>query len=110
MYTAEQVISFYEELPVSGRAQVKAYIDTTVPGLDSAKVSNTSVTILDEFNGEARNIVSAIKTVRAAKGYGLKESKTLIDNRPCVIPFDTLTEALKFSADIEAAGFSTRMR
>lgn len=105
MYTVEQVISFYEDLTVAEKSQVKAYIETTVPG----QSSGNTVTILDAFTGESRNIVSAIKSLRAAKGYGLKEAKSLIDSRPSVIPFDTSNEAEAFAMALEDAGFAAKV-
>lgn len=104
MYTVNQVISFYDDLSPSDKAQVASYIQAN----GSASTDKTfQVTVLRKDTRRAVNIVGAIKAIRGATGGGLKEVKCMIDNLPTTLHFTNSNDAQSLSEYLEEVGFVT---
>lgn len=107
MFTASQVIAAYESLPTSERALVKAAVTSEVSVYEAESSKPGSFIIRSRMPSTNCKVIAAIKAIRSATGFGLKEAKALIDNLPSIVNVPREVDVLPLKASLAEYGFTT---
>lgn len=108
MFTPAQIFDAYEALSPTDKAEVLALI-TSKQALETVYSEDTNsvkVSLLGvRSSSKLPNKVSAIKAIREATGYGLKESKGTVDSLPSIFEVNNLSTAIILKDKLVDAGY-----
>lgn len=108
MFTPSQIFDAYEALSPTDKAEVLSMIKSreSLEATYSESTNSVRVTILGtRVSSKLPNKVEAIKAIREATGFGLKESKSVVDTAPSVFEVANLSVAIILKDRLVDAGY-----